>query len=91
MSDSTSADAPWWREAVVYQIYPRSFASAGIGQGDGVGDLAGIRSRLEYLRWLGSPPEHINSGKPTWALLLIVGTEAEYIAIQYCPFCGLKL
>jgi alpha-glucosidase len=40
----------WWREAVVYQIYPRSFADA---SGDGVGDLDGLRARLEYLQWLG--------------------------------------
>jgi alpha-glucosidase len=40
----------WWREAVVYQIYPRSFAD---GNGDGVGDLDGIRSRLSYLAELG--------------------------------------
>jgi alpha-glucosidase len=41
----------WWREAVVYQIYPRSFADA---SGDGVGDLDGLRARLEYLQWLGA-------------------------------------
>jgi alpha-glucosidase len=40
----------WWRDAVVYQIYPRSFADA---SGDGVGDLEGLRARLEYLEWLG--------------------------------------
>jgi alpha-glucosidase len=40
----------WWREAVVYQIYPRSFADA---SGDGVGDLEGLRGHLEYLQWLG--------------------------------------
>lgn len=40
----------WWRDAVVYQVYPRSFADA---DGDGVGDLAGIASRLDYLRDLG--------------------------------------
>jgi alpha-glucosidase len=40
----------WWREAVVYQIYPRSFADT---SGDGVGDLEGLRSRLEYLEWFG--------------------------------------
>ncbi|NKQ57416.1 glycoside hydrolase family 13 protein [Amycolatopsis sp. K13G38] len=37
----------WWRDAVVYEIYLRSFAD---GNGDGIGDLAGLRSRLPYLR-----------------------------------------
>jgi alpha-glucosidase len=40
----------WWRDAVVYQIYPRSFADA---SGDGVGDLPGLRARLDHLQWLG--------------------------------------
>ncbi|SDP20380.1 alpha-glucosidase [Nakamurella panacisegetis] len=42
--------APWWRSAVIYQIYPRSFADA---NGDGMGDLNGVRSRLPYLAALG--------------------------------------
>lgn len=42
--------ARWWRQAVVYQIYPRSFADA---NGDGIGDLPGITSRVGYLRDLG--------------------------------------
>src|SRR6266545_4770691 len=40
----------WWHDAVVYQIYPRSFADA---NGDGTGDLAGITSRLDYIADLG--------------------------------------
>jgi alpha-glucosidase len=40
----------WWQSAVFYQIYPRSFAD---GNGDGIGDLAGIVARLDYLRDLG--------------------------------------
>jgi alpha-glucosidase len=43
-------DPDWWRTAVVYQIYPRSFADA---NADGIGDLAGVRSRLDYLADLG--------------------------------------
>src|SRR5690349_3158673 len=46
----TLDDPDWWRSAVIYQIYPRSFAD---GNGDGTGDLAGVRSRLGYLRDLG--------------------------------------
>ena len=44
------AGDPWWRDAVVYQVYLRSFADA---DGDGVGDFAGLRSRLPYLAGLG--------------------------------------
>jgi alpha-glucosidase len=58
MSESTDAKAPgtepsdpyWWRQAVVYQIYPRSFADS---DGDGIGDLKGITSRIPYLVSLG--------------------------------------
>ncbi len=48
---------PWWRSAAVYQVYIRSF---GDGNGDGVGDIAGIRSRLGYLRELGVDAVWIN-------------------------------
>ena len=44
------ADGDWWRSAVIYEIYPRSFADA---NGDGIGDLAGVRTRLPYLVELG--------------------------------------
>ncbi|MFF1796028.1 alpha-amylase family glycosyl hydrolase [Kitasatospora sp. NPDC058263] len=47
---STGASRGWWRDAVIYQVYPRSFADS---NGDGMGDLPGIRSRLPYLRDLG--------------------------------------
>jgi len=42
--------ADWWRDAVIYQVYIRSF---GDGNGDGVGDIAGIRARLDYVAGLG--------------------------------------
>ena len=53
---------PWWRHAVVYQIYIRSFADS---DGDGVGDIAGIRSRLPYLRDLGVDAIWINPWYPS--------------------------
>ncbi|MGW5239160.1 glycoside hydrolase family 13 protein [Monashia sp. NPDC004114] len=43
-------DSAWWRHAVIYQIYPRSWSD---GNGDGIGDLPGITARLDYLRALG--------------------------------------
>ncbi|WP_329214197.1 glycoside hydrolase family 13 protein [Streptomyces sp. NBC_00683] len=46
----TEATATWWRDAAIYQIYVRSFAD---GDGDGTGDLAGVRARLPYLVELG--------------------------------------
>ena len=45
-----SHDETWWKHAVIYEIYPRSFQDS---NGDGIGDLNGIRERLGYLQALG--------------------------------------
>lgn len=49
-TDTLNLDRKWWKEAVVYQIYPRSFKD---DNGDGVGDLKGILSKLDYVKSLG--------------------------------------
>jgi alpha-glucosidase len=56
------AEATWWRSAVVYQVYLRSFAD---GNGDGLGDLAGLRSRVPYLVDLGVDAIWINPWYPS--------------------------
>ena len=43
-------EPPWWKDAIFYQVYPRSFSDA---NGDGVGDLRGVIDRLGYLELLG--------------------------------------
>src|ERR1700744_848428 len=52
MSNPTGTElaAPWWKSAVVYQIYPRSFQDS---NGDGIGDLPGVLERADYLAELG--------------------------------------
>ncbi len=47
---TAKSDTDWWKGAVVYEIYPRSFQDS---NGDGIGDLNGITSRLDYLKVLG--------------------------------------
>jgi alpha-glucosidase len=49
-SASSSAQQDWWKNAVIYEIYPRSFQDS---NGDGIGDLNGITARLDYLQALG--------------------------------------
>ncbi len=50
VSGMSAAETAWWRDAVIYQVYPRSWAD---GDGDGIGDLPGITSRLPHLAALG--------------------------------------
>ena len=50
ISTDTHRDPPWWKKGVIYQIYPRSFQDL---SADGIGDLGGIKHRLDYLQELG--------------------------------------
>jgi alpha-glucosidase len=52
----------WWREGVLYQVYPRSFAD---GDGDGIGDLGGLIGKLDYLEWLGVDGLWLNPVHPS--------------------------
>ena len=54
-----AADKDWWRGAVIYQIYPRSFQDS---NGDGIGDLAGIVQRLPHIAGLGADAIWIDEG-----------------------------
>ena len=56
------AASPWWRRAVIYQVYVRSFADS---DGDGIGDLPGVRSRLEYIADLGVDAIWLNPFYPS--------------------------
>ncbi|OUE25942.1 glycoside hydrolase family 13 protein [Clavibacter michiganensis] len=60
-SGAATADA-WWRSAAIYQVFLRSFAD---GDGDGVGDLAGLRARLPYLAALGVDAIWVNPWYPS--------------------------
>jgi alpha-glucosidase len=53
---------PWWQRAVLYQIYPRSFADS---NDDGIGDLGGVAERLDYLEWLGAGGIWLNPIHPS--------------------------
>jgi oligo-1,6-glucosidase len=57
LSAVENSDEKWWKEAIVYQIYPRSFKDS---DGDGIGDLKGIISKLDYIQSLGITAVWIN-------------------------------
>ena len=52
----------WWRDGVLYQIYPRSFADS---NADGIGDLRGVVERLDHLEWLGVDGIWLNPTMPS--------------------------
>jgi alpha-glucosidase len=65
----------WWRDAVVYQIYPRSFADP---NGDGIGDIQGIIDHLDHLEWLGVDAIWLNPVMPS------PNTDWGYDVSDYC-------
>ncbi|WP_099022257.1 glycoside hydrolase family 13 protein [Mycolicibacterium palauense] len=73
--DSATDSATWWKTAVVYQVYIRSFAD---GNGDGIGDIAGLRARLPYLSGLGIDAVWINPWYPSPM------ADAGYDVADYC-------
>ncbi|MGZ7019333.1 MAG: alpha-amylase family glycosyl hydrolase [Acidimicrobiia bacterium] len=66
----------WWREGALYQIYPRSFQDS---DGDGIGDLPGIISRLDHLQWLGI--------RGVWLSPITVSPNADF-GYDVADFCA---
>ena len=91
----------WWKSSVVYQIYPRSFCDS---NGDGIGDINGIRSKLWYLRELGidviwlSPVYASPNADNGYDISDYYGISPEYgsmedmkTLIRECENCGIRI
>ena len=88
--EGAATDRRWWKEAVVYQIYPRSFMDS---NGDGIGDLPGIVSKLDHIAALGVdvvwlcphyPSPHVDNGHDVSdyrAVSPLFGTMADFDAL----------
>ena len=68
----------WWREGVIYQVYPRSFQDS---NGDGIGDLRGVIDRLDYLQWLGVDA--------IWLNPITVSPDAD-VGYDVADYCGVQ-
>src|SRR4051795_798284 len=82
MTSEASGSRPhdWWKSAVIYQIYPRSFADS---NGDGVGDLEGIRRHLDHLEWLPPPRGPAAGTRRPLAHLEWLGVAAVWLSPFY--------
>jgi alpha-glucosidase len=68
----------WWREGVIYQVYPRSFQDS---NADGIGDLRGVIDRLDYLQWLGIDA--------IWLNPITVSPDAD-VGYDVADYCGVQ-
>ena len=73
----------WWKQAVIYQIYPKSFQDS---NGDGIGDIPGIISRLDYLKKLGLT----ESGFPPYTDPLRTTTDTIFPIIRILTPCSAR-
>ena len=77
MPPTPTPTTPWWKDAVVYQIYPASFKDS---NGDGLGDIPGIISKIDYLKDLGIDIVWIS---PMYASLSITYDKPTRLCRQY--------
>ena len=72
------AGSEWWRESVIYQVYPRSFQDS---NADGIGDLRGVIDRLDYLQWLGIDA--------IWLNPITISPDADF-GYDVADYCGVQ-